>query len=222
MKARKGFFITGTGTDVGKTVVSAWLALHLGADYWKPVQSGLEGLTDTQTVSYLTNLTSDHFHPSTYELIDPLAPLEAASRMGITIDPNRFALPSSPRPLIVEGAGGLMVPLTEKFLVIDLIQKLGLPAVLVSSSKLGTINHTLLSLEAMRARNIPIAGVVMSGPLTAHNREAIENLGKVQILAEIPHIDNVTIDALRAIKPHVPFSLWGDNGIVEQKNTVAA
>jgi malonyl-CoA O-methyltransferase len=197
------------------------MALHLGGDYWKPTQSGFAEEIDRDTVRRLTGLTPDHFHASTYDLIDPLAPQEAAKRMGIKIDPNRFQLPSTPRPLIVEGAGGLMVPIAEKFLGIDLIAKLGLPIVLVARSTLGTINHTLLSLEAIRARKLPLAGVVINGPLTPHNREAIESYGKVRILAEIPPFPALTQDNFRQIRPHIPFALWDDEKIARADSAVA-
>ncbi len=210
----KGFFITGTDTDVGKTVAAAWIALHLGGDYWKPLQSGTEEM-DLATVRKLSGLTQDHFHPSIYELLDPLAPMEAAKRMGIKLEPDRFQAPKTPRPLIVEGAGGLMVPITENFWVIDLIAKLGLPAVLVSRSKLGTINHTLLSLEALRARNIAVTGVIMNGELMPHNKEAIEKIGKVKVLAEIPQLSIISTDSLRHIKPHIPFAQWRNQAAIE-------
>lgn len=209
--SKKGFFIAGTDTDVGKTVVASWLLVHLGADYWKPVQSGRQEI-DLVTVRQTTGLTADHFHPSIYDLVDPLSPHEAAKRMGITLDDSRFILPQTPRPLVVEGAGGLMVPINEKFMVIDLIEKLQLPTILVARSKLGTINHTLLSIEAIRSRGLPLAGVVMTGALAPHNKEAIETFGGVTVLAEIPNMDNITSEALRYVKPHVPFSLWGKGG----------
>ncbi len=209
---KRGYFIAGTDTDVGKTVAASWLMIHLGADYWKPVQSGTKEV-DVKTVEQISGMTSDHFHPSTYELIDPLSPHEAAKRMGIALDQNRFQLPQSPRPIIAEGAGGLLVPINEKFLVIDLIAKLGLPIILVARSRLGTINHTLLSLEAIRARNLPLLGVVMNGVLMPHNKEAIETYGKVKVLAEIPHMDQIDADKLRHIKPHIPFSRWNESDL---------
>ncbi len=204
---KQGFFIAGTGTDVGKTIVAAWMMAHLGADYWKPVQCG-RGEVDKATVQAITGITSDHFHPSTYDLVDPLSPHEAARRMGITLDHNRFVLPVTPRPVIVEGAGGLMVPINNDFLMIDLIARLGLPIVLVCHSQLGTINHTLLSLEAIRARNLPLLGVVMNGSLMPHNKEAVESFGRVKILAEIPQIQTLNTSKLLSIEPHVPFSRW--------------
>lgn len=190
------FFITGTDTDVGKTVAAAWLALHMGAAYWKPVQSGPE--KDADVIRDLTDAT---IYPTTYDLSEPLSPHEAAKRDGVEIDMNRFELPDTDGPLVVEGAGGLLVPLTRTHLVIDLIAQLSLPSILVARSGLGTINHTLLSLEALRARNLPVAGLILSGPKTPHNRKALEDYGKVPVLAEIDHLDPLTKDALLSIEP---------------------
>jgi dethiobiotin synthase len=199
----RGYFITGTNTDIGKTVASAWLMLHLGADYYKPAQAGLEE-TDRQTVQDITDLPADRFHPCTYELTQPLSPHESAKRDGITIEMDKFSLPQTVHPLIVEGAGGLMVPLNDDNLVIDLIAQLKLPIILVCNSRLGTINHTLLSLEAIRARNLPIAGLIMSGHKSPHNREALEQYGGgVPIIAEIDHLDHLSAKNLLAIKPEV-------------------
>jgi dethiobiotin synthetase len=114
--------------------------------------------------------------------------------------------PASDRPLVVEGAGGLMVPLGDQSYVIDLARDLDLPLILVARSTLGTINHTLLSLEAIRRRGLPLAGVVINGPETPHNRAAIERYGRVQIIAEIPRLDPVTSDSLLAIEPEIDLA----------------
>jgi dethiobiotin synthase len=205
-----GYFVTGTGTDVGKTVVCAWLMLALDGEYWKPVQAGLEGETDEEAVRRLTGLAADRFHPSVYRLKDALSPHEAARREGVQIEMSRFALPARRRPLIVEGAGGIMVPLNERALVIDLIVQLGLPVILVARSELGTINHSLLSLEALRARRVAIAGVVVTGPPNAANSEAIASYGKVPIIAEIPVIEPLERASLAALaaraRPKLPES----------------
>lgn len=197
----QGYFITGTDTDVGKTVASAWAMLHLKADYWKPVQCGFDPSTDIQSVQAMTELPEDHFHGECYRLKEPLSPHEAAKREGVEIKMEEFILPQTPNPLIVEGAGGLMVPLNENEFVIDLIKHLGLPTILVARSGLGTINHTLLSLEALRARDITVAGIIMSGHKSPHNRAALEEYGDVPILAEIDHMDVINKEALLAVKP---------------------
>jgi dethiobiotin synthase len=139
-----GFFVTGTDTDVGKTVVSAWLVARLGAFYWKPVQAGNHPEIDSAIVRRLTGLPPDRILPEAYVLPEPIAPHEAARRAGITIDMERLVPPPCNRPLVVEGAGGLMVPLTDRAYVIDLATELHLPIILVTRSTLGTINHTLL------------------------------------------------------------------------------
>ena len=195
------YFITGTDTDVGKTVAAAWAMLHLEASYWKPVQSGLDGETDEAAVRRITGAPDDRFLASAYELPEPLSPHESARRAGVRIDMTALALPQVEGPLIVEGAGGLLVPLNEEALVIDLIAALGLPALLVCRSTLGTINHTLLSLEALRRRDVPIAGVILNGPPTPHNRTAIETYGAARVIAEIPPLAPLTRDALLRLSP---------------------
>ena len=197
----RGFFVTGTDTDVGKTVVSAWLLAHLDACYWKPVQAGTEPETDTETVRRLAEVPEDRILPEVYVLKEPLAPHEAARREGVSIDMAKLIGPQDDRLLIVEGAGGLLVPLNEQDYVIDLIEDLNLPVILVARSTLGTINHTLLSLEALRRRALVVAGVVINGPESPHNRAAIERYGRTQVIAEIPRLDPVTRSALRQIAP---------------------
>jgi dethiobiotin synthetase len=198
-----GFFVTGTDTDVGKTVVSAWLLAHLDACYWKPVQAGAEPETDSETVRRIANLAEDRILPEAYLLREPIAPHEAARRSGIAIDMARLAPPITNRLLVVEGAGGLLVPLNDEAYVIDLATVLHLPVILVTRSTIGTINHTLLSLEALRRRGVPIAGVVVNGPETPHNRAAIEHYGQVRVIAEIPWLETVTLEALLAIEPEL-------------------
>jgi dethiobiotin synthetase len=136
-------------------------------------------------------------------LPEPIAPHEAARRAGVAIDMQKLVPPPCDRPLVVEGAGGLLVPLTDSAFVIDLARELELPVILVTRSTLGTINHTLLSLEAIRRRGLHLAGVVVNGPETPHNRAAIERYGQVEIIAEIPWLDQMTLAALRAIEPEL-------------------
>lgn len=203
-----GYFVTGTDTGVGKTVVSAWLVLALGADYWKPVQAGLEGESDEAAVRRLTGLPGERFHSSAYRFKAALSPHEAARRENVEIKMSRFALPAVRRPLVVEGAGGVLVPLNARDLMADLIARLGLPAILVARSSLGTINHSLLSLEALRARRIEVAGVVVNGPPDAANRDAIAAYGKVPVIAELPMIEPLDAAHLAAlagrVRPRLP------------------
>lgn len=194
-------FVTGTDTDVGKTVVSAWLMLHLNAHYWKPVQTGIADGTDAETIGRLTECSPDAILPSAYEFPEPLSPHEAARRAGAEITMDELAPPETQGPLVAEGAGGIMVPLNDHATMIDLMDALGFTVVLVCRSVLGTINHTLLSLEALRSRDIPVAGVVINGPKTPHNRKAIEDYGGVTVLAEIPPLDPLNRQTLQVVRP---------------------
>ncbi|MEM7618136.1 MAG: dethiobiotin synthase [Pseudomonadota bacterium] len=196
------YFVTGTDTDVGKTIASAWLMLHMNANYWKPIQSGLEE-KDIDAIKKYTALPDNFFFPSTYELTQPLSPHESAKRDNIEISLDDFSLPKSDKPLIVEGAGGLQVPINKEHFVSDLITHLALPVIVVCRSGLGTINHTLLTLEALRKRNTKIKGLIMSGEKSPHNREALEEYGQVPIIAEIDHLSDINPDTLLAIKPEI-------------------
>lgn len=199
----QGFFVTGTDTDVGKTLVSAWLMTHVDAAYWKPVQAGVEPETDSMTVRRLAEVPAERILPEAYVLPEAMAPHEAARRAGLIIDMTKLSPPATDRLLLAEGAGGLLVPLNETAYVIDLAEQLELPILLVARSTLGTINHTLLSIEALRRRGLPLAGVVMNGPETPHNRAAIERYGGVNVIAEIPWLPSVTRATLRAIEPEL-------------------
>lgn len=190
-------FVTGTDTDVGKTVVSALLTLGLGAAYWKPVQSGLQPMTDTEFVRRVTGLDDSYFITERFRLTQPLSPHAAAKIDEVQINLDDFQLPITDKPhLIIEGAGGVMVPLNEKYFMIDLIQALSVPVCLVSRSTLGTINHTLLSLAQLRRANIPIVGVILNGVKNASNREAIAYYGQVPILAELEPLDLLNAETL--------------------------
>ncbi len=196
------YFITGTDTDVGKSVACAWLMLHFDFDYWKPIQSGIEGITDINAVKGLTELPDEHFYPETRILTQPLSPHESAKRDDVYIGIDEFKCPKSDN-LIIEGAGGVLVPINKDKFVIDMISHLEVPAILVCRSGLGTINHTLLSLEALKKRNIKVAGIIIQGPLTPHNRQAIEEYGQTPIIAEIPHFEALTKENLLSIKPEI-------------------
>lgn len=192
----QSFFITGTDTGIGKTVVSAMLALGLRARYWKPVQSGLDEETDTQFVRRVTELPDAYFAEERFRLTAPLSPHASAAMDGIEIHLHDFTLPTATPEgrIVVEGAGGLMVPLNSTQMIIDLIAYLNLPAVLVTRTRLGTINHTLLSIEQLRQRSIPVAGLIMNGPENTLNHEAIEHYGKVPVIGLVKPLD--------AVNPH--------------------
>lgn len=200
----KGLFVTGTGTEVGKTVAAACLVKALGADYWKPVQSGYLEMDDTEEVRRLTNCA---IHEPGYRLEAPLSPHEAARLEGMSLDMDRFVLPETEGPLVVEGAGGLLVPINDEALMIDLIAALGLPTVIVSLSGLGTINHTLLSLEALRSRGLAVLGVVMNGPLNPANRKAIEAYGRVRVLGELTPADPLDAAAVSSMATTLDISV---------------
>lgn len=178
----KRFFVTGIGTDVGKTVVSAILVEALNADYWKPIQAGDLDNTDTMKVRSLISNTKSKFHPETYQLTKLMSPHAAAEADGVKINIDTIALPVTSNSLIIEGAGGLMVPLNDEFLVIDLIQKLEAEVILVSSNYLGSINHTLLTVEVLKSRNIPIAGIIFNGRSSKTTEEYILNYTELKCL----------------------------------------
>lgn len=169
----KRFFVSGIGTDVGKTIASAILAEMLHADYWKPIQAGDLDNTDTMKVSSLISNSESVIHPETFRLSRAMSPHAAAETDKINIDLNDIVLPPTSNTLIIEGAGGLMVPLNDDSLVIDLIEKLNAEVILVSKNYLGSINHTLLSVDALKARNIPIAGIVFNGVPARSSEEYI-------------------------------------------------
>ncbi|MCX5616912.1 dethiobiotin synthase [Bombella sp. TMW 2.2559] len=186
--APRGIFITGTDTGIGKTLTSAILTKAWQGTYWKPFQTGLaEEAGDTPTIQHLTGLPAEHILPPTYALQAPLSPAAASVLEGVTLEPEQLTLPEAPHsPLIVEGAGGLMVPLTDDMLMIDLIAQLGLPVILVTRSGLGTLNHTLLSLEALYQRRIPVLGFITNGPKMPENSRTLERLGQCRALHHIP------------------------------------
>ena len=194
----RGVFVTGTDTGIGKTVVSACLVKAWGGDYWKPMQTGLdddEG--DTATVARLTGVATERLHPPAYAFGPPLSPHVAASQAGIEIELARLELPVSPRPIVVEGAGGAMVPLNDRALMIDLMVRLALPVVIAAADRLGAISQTLLTLEALRGRHLDVLGVILTGGPFADNADAIQRHGRVEILARLPwgeQVDAATID----------------------------
>ncbi|MBC2667438.1 ATP-dependent dethiobiotin synthetase BioD [Novosphingobium flavum] len=192
--------VTGTDTGVGKTVFAAALTHALGARYWKPVQAGPDedGGSDTQKVARLAGLAPERVHPEAYRLASPLSPHRAAEIDGVEIDPARLALPPGAGPLVVEAAGGLLVPLTRSLLYADLMARWTAPVVLVARTSLGTINHSLLSLEALRARAIPVLGVAFVGAANEDNEATIAEMGRVKRLGRLPLLGELTPDSLAA------------------------
>nr|WP_050757141.1 dethiobiotin synthase [Cyanobium sp. PCC 7001] len=190
--------VCGTDTDVGKTAVSAWLVQGLGAHYWKPVQSGLDGGGDCGRVKNLLRLPSSRLCPEAYRLREPVSPHWAAELEGVLIEPNRLTLPAVPGALVVETAGGLLVPLRRDWLQIDQLRQWNLPVVLVARSGLGTLNHTLLSLEALRRRQIPVLGLILNGAPHGDNPRTLVELGGVPLIGHLPPLSPLSGDSLEA------------------------
>jgi dethiobiotin synthetase len=200
----RGLFVTGTDTGVGKTVVAAALLQRLRADgavrYWKPVQTGLDEDDDTETVRRIAGAGRREIFAAGIRLSHPLSPHQAArlENRSIVLD-DLITLASIQPPgefWIVEGAGGVLVPLNEWQVMTDLIRALGMPVVIAARSGLGTINHTLLTLEALRSRDLVIAGVVVVGAPNRDNREAIAYYGGVPVIGELPLLEALTPDTL--------------------------
>jgi dethiobiotin synthase len=190
----RGFFITGTDTGVGKTVVAAAL-MHRYREsaalrYWKPIQTGIEEDDDTATVRSLANCSDAEIFDQGVRLPRPVSPHLAArlSEQKIDLDPLTALIANQAKDLcwIVEGAGGALVPINDTDKMTDLMRDLQLPMIVVARSTLGTINHTLLTLEALRSRSLCVAGVVMVGDPHPENSAAIEQFGNVSVLGEMP------------------------------------
>ncbi len=190
------FIITGTDTGIGKTVVSAMLTQALGATYWKPLQSGIEGGVDTKAVQKMTGLPSERFLPESYVFTEPLSPHRAAEIDDTQVDVDSLVIPETDQRLIIEGAGGLMVPLTRKNLLINLFKSWHVPVILVAHTGLGTINHTLLSLEALWSRKIPVHGLIFVGEENADNMKTIHQFSDTKILGRLPMLDSLNTESL--------------------------
>jgi dethiobiotin synthase len=193
-----GYIVTGTDTNVGKTVLSALLAAALHAVYWKPIQTGVSEGTDRESVRRWTEATEDQLPMERYRFDPPVSPHLASREGGIRIDLNAFELPKAPagKKWVVEGAGGVMVPLNERDLMRDLIQRIGFPVIVAARTSLGTINHTLLTLAALRDARIPICGVVLIGDANFENLRAIEHYGDVRVIGQIPILKEINRAAL--------------------------
>lgn len=192
------FILSGTDTGIGKTVVSAMLVHALGYNYWKPLQSGIEeGGVDTRRVQKMTDLPDERFLPESYVFSEPLSPHRAAELDGVLPDLNKLEVPKSENPLIIEGAGGLMVPITRDNLLINQFKKWNLPVILCARTGLGTINHTLLSLEALWARDIKVQGLVFIGEPNDDNIQTIADFSGARILGHVPVMDTLDAESLQ-------------------------
>lgn len=188
------FVVTGTDTNIGKTIFCAGLCGLLGARYWKPVQCGLDGPTDSEVVAELAGVP---VVPEAYRLKLPASPHQAAAQEGIVIDPDALCPPVG--PVVIEGAGGLMVPLTRQTLFIDVFARWKIPLILCARTRLGTINHSLLSIAAIRARNIPFAGVAFIGDANEESEQIITEIAQVERLGRLPVIEPLTAGRLAGV-----------------------
>ena len=192
----KRIIICGTDTDVGKTIVSSFFVQGRKGIYWKPIQSGTEEGTDTKTVCKLLNLEPNRYLPERYKFKAPVSPHWAAERESSFIEPDNLHLPDLDKLIIIETAGGLMVPLNRNWLQIDQLKVWGAPIILVARTGLGTLNHTLLSLEALKKRNLNVLGLVLNGPPHKDNPKTLEQFGDTKILASLPIFDEVNAKVL--------------------------
>jgi dethiobiotin synthetase len=192
----KGYIVSGTDTGIGKTTVAAMLLLALDALYWKPLQSGTQDGTDRERVQALTHLPADRLLPERYVLSQPLSPHRAAEFDGVAIDPRTLAVPAVERTLIIEGAGGLLVPVTRHLLQIDLFADWNLPVILCARAALGTINHTLLSIEALQSRYVPLHGIVFVGDDNPDNIRTIAEISGARVLGRLPRLEPLDRAAL--------------------------
>ncbi|QPH39980.1 dethiobiotin synthase [Pedobacter endophyticus] len=186
------YFVTGIGTGIGKTLVSAILTEKLKADYWKPIQSGDLETSDSLAVASLISNQKTVIHPEVYRLTQPLSPHLSARLDGIEIEMAKIAMPNTSNNLIIEGAGGLMVPLNEKDLIVDLIKKLAVEVILVSQNYLGSINHTLLSINLLKQYQIPIKGVIFNGDENKESERFILQYSEAKKLGSISNLKEIT------------------------------
>lgn len=201
----KPLFVTGIGTDIGKTLISAILVEKLKCDYWKPVQSGELDNSDTMKVQRLISNTTSVFHPENYKLTQPYSPHKSAALDGIEIDEKTIIAPKTNNQLLIEGAGGLMVPLNNHALVIDLIKQLNAEVILVSQNYLGSINHTLLSIEALKQRSIAIKGVLFNSEENTSTEDYITTYAQVKHLGRLPFMNTIDKESVKAAGEYIIF-----------------
>jgi dethiobiotin synthetase len=189
-------FVTGTDTGVGKTVLASLLVASLNRRYWKPIQTGASEGTDRAAVMKCAGVTSEHTHPEVFLFDSPVSPHLAAEQQGKRIDLESIRRPRDSNPIVIEGAGGVLVPINEKDLMIDLMRRLEAPIVIAARTTLGTINHSLLTIDAARNANLRLMGVVMVGMENSENRKAIERYGKVRVVGTIPWLESINRSSL--------------------------
>lgn len=196
------FVVTGTDTGVGKTILSAALTAALDAHYWKPVQAGLDEETDSQLVQRLTAFPASRILPEIYRLKTPCSPHRAAEIDGLEIDPDQLQPPVMSEPLVIEGAGGALVPLNRSLLYADLFERWGLPVIIVARTTLGTINHSLLTIEALRMRQVLVHGIAFVGDANEDSEATICEIGRVRRLGRLDRLDAITRESLAAAFAH--------------------
>lgn len=197
------YFITGIGTGIGKTIVSAIITEKLSADYWKPIQSGDLEISDSLLIHQLISNSSTKIHLERYRLGQPLSPHLSAKIDGIKISLEELRPPETTNDLIIEGAGGLMVPLNDKELILDLIKRLNCKVIVVSQNYLGSINHTLMTLEALKANGISIAGLIFNGATNSDSESYISNYSGVKILGRIPQLTVIDKQSIAAAGQYI-------------------
>ena len=197
---KQSLFVTGTDTNVGKTLLSALLVAALDAIYWKPIQTGALDGTDRQVMMKLAQIPEAQTVPETYCFDPPVSPHLAAEASGVRIDLARIRPPANvAKPIIAEGAGGILVPINESELMLDLARHLGFPVLIAARTALGTINHTLLTVRALRHARMDITGVVMIGERNRDNERSVEDFAGVPVVGTIPWLDTINREALLTV-----------------------
>ncbi|MGY4384285.1 dethiobiotin synthetase [Pedobacter sp. UYP24] len=192
------YFVTGIGTGIGKTIVSAIITQKLKADYWKPIQSGDLDQSDSLMVSNLVSNTKTKIHEERFRLSLPLSPHLSAKIDGVDLKIADFQIPITENNIVIEGAGGLMVPLNDKELMLDLIKALNTKVIVVSKNYLGSINHTLLTIQILKFNQIPVEGIIFNGEENSHTEQYIEQYSKLPILGRIPELTNLNQDTINS------------------------
>jgi dethiobiotin synthase len=192
-------FITGTDTGIGKTLLSSLLVAALDRDYWKPIQTGSSEGTDRETVIKQAGISPSRAHPEAYIFDPPVSPHLAAEWRGMEIDIERIQRPASAKEFVIEGAGGIMVPINSSLFMLDLARHLKTSLVIATRTALGTINHTLLTVNSIRSAQLPMTGVVMIGEESKDNRRAVERYGNVPVIGWIPRLERIDRDTLQSV-----------------------
>tara|TARA_B110000037_G_C16962485_1_gene441566 strand:+ start:108 stop:740 length:633 start_codon:yes stop_codon:yes gene_type:complete len=202
---QKTYFVSGIGTDVGKTVVSALLVEAMQADYWKPIQAGDLHHSDTDKVRALVANRNSQFHPNAYALKTPASPHYAAELDGVDIELAKISKPNTENSLIIEGAGGLMVPLNSNELILDLVESLSVEVILVMNNYLGSINHSLLTLEVLKQRKIPLKGIIFCGETYAPGENYILSYSGARFLGRVPHLKDLSAETIHKLAEQYKF-----------------